>query len=392
MEKGVGIKDLNMINNYPQVSFVYNRRKTAGSSRKAAVELRITYEGKQKFISTGIMLYPNQWRKGCIVNCSDAIQISKVLDKKLSQVREVLLEMIEDGGIDLSSVPERLRMKIQGKVSFLSFCEQRAEVRKYRKRKDSQERYDRFLRLFREWGGIKGFRDITEASIIEYDLFLKSKGMKPYSKWQNYHRFLNSFIIDAIDAGYLRKNPYRWVNIEKEKSLGGLGKYLTPEEFKSIKEGRMPTEGLERARDVFVFQTYTCLSYTDLKGFDAKLIQEVKGMKVYIGARQKTGHSFTIPILPPAWNILEKYNMKLPVVNNVKYNLFLKGVAQSVGIDKPVSSHWARHTGATLLLNEGVDMKVVAKICGHSSTRITEQVYAKLLDETVVEALHKIEI
>jgi integrase len=182
------------------------------------------------------------------------------------------------------------------------------------------------------------------------------------------------------------------VNIEKEKSLGGLGKYLTPEEFKSLKEGRMPTEGLERARDVFVFQTYTCLSYTDLRGFDARLIQEVKGMKVYIGTRQKTGHSFTIPILPPAWNILEKYNMKLPVVNNVKYNLFLKGVAQSVGIDKPVSSHWARHTGATLLLNEGVDMKVVAKVCGHSSTRITEQVYAKLLDETVVEALHKVKI
>ena len=32
-------------------------------------------------------------------------------------------------------------------------------------------------------------------------------------------------------------------------------------------------------------------------------------------------------------------------------------------------------------------MKIVAKICGHSSTKITEQVYAKLLDETVVDAM-----
>ena len=32
-------------------------------------------------------------------------------------------------------------------------------------------------------------------------------------------------------------------------------------------------------------------------------------------------------------------------------------------------------------------MKIVAKICGHSSTKITEQVYAKLLDETVVNAV-----
>jgi len=63
-------------------------------------------------------------------------------------------------------------------------------------------------------------------------------------------------------------------------------------------------------------------------------------------------------------------------------------VAQTAGIDKPVSSHWARHTGATLLLNQGgLDMKIVAKICGHSSTRITEKVYAKLLDESVVDAM-----
>lgn len=32
-------------------------------------------------------------------------------------------------------------------------------------------------------------------------------------------------------------------------------------------------------------------------------------------------------------------------------------------------------------------MRIVSKICGHSSTRITEQVYAKLLDETVVNAV-----
>lgn len=42
-------------------------------------------------------------------------------------------------------------------------------------------------------------------------------------------------------------------------------------------------------------------------------------------------------------------------------------------------------------MNEGVDMRIVSKICGHSSTRITEKVYAKLLDETVVEAIKKLE-
>ena len=62
-------------------------------------------------------------------------------------------------------------------------------------------------------------------------------------------------------------------------------------------------------------------------------------------------------------------------------------MAQAAGIDKPLTTHWARHTGATLLLNEGIPMQIVSKICGHSSTKITEQIYAKLLDETVVDAI-----
>ena len=85
-----------------------------------------------------------------------------------------------------------------------------------------------------------------------------------------------------------------------------------------------------------------------------------------------------------------KYNNKLPVISNVKYNQYLKVIAQAAGIDKPVSTHYARHTGATLLLNEGIDMRIISKICGHSSTKITEQVYAKLLDETVVDAVKKL--
>ena len=71
----------------------------------------------------------------------------------------------------------------------------------------------------------------------------------------------------------------------------------------------------------------------------------------------------------------------------MKYNLYLKNVAQAAGLDVALTTHWARHTGATILLNEGVDLKVVSRICGHSSMKITEQVYAKLLDETVVDAI-----
>ena len=375
------------MNKTPLLEFVYNRKKTAGTNKEGAVELRITFERKQKYMTTGIRVLPKHWHKGTIVNRLDAHELNQTMEKLMKDVRQVILEMLDDGYIDIYAIPDKLKRMKEGNITFIEFCFNRAEIRKMNKADDSQERYDRFLKFFVSWGKIVSFDDITDTNIKALNDYLEKKKFKPYSIWNNYHRFLNSFIIDAISEGYIHRNPYKWVPINKEKSKGGIGKYLSPEEFERVKSTPLPSESLCKVRDVFVFQTYTCLSYTDLKDFDATKIQEVKNMKVYMGKRAKTDQPFTIPLLPPALAILKKYKNELPIISNVKYNEYLKVVAQAAGIDKPVSSHWARHTGATLLLNGGTDMRIVSKICGHSSTRITEQVYAKLLDETVVDAM-----
>ena len=44
-----------------------------------------------------------------------------------------------------------------------------------------------------------------------------------------------------------------------------------------------------------------------------------------------------------------------------------------------------------MLLNSGARMEIVSKVLGHSSTKITREVYAKLLDETVAEAMKAFE-
>ena len=381
-----------MNNKTPQLNFVFDRRKTASPKRKASVELRITHDYKQKYVSTGIMLYSNQWKDGKIVNCPDILEISQTLDKMLSDVRQIILDMLQNNNLNIKAISDELDRRRQSRISFIDFCYQRASIRKFKKSPDSQERYDRFLKHFVKWGKIKDFEDINDKNIIEYDNYLKGFKLKSCSKWNNYHRFLNSFILDAKAEGYVARNPYKWINVDRKKNNRAIERCLTPEEFHKLKAAKMPTESLEKVRDVFVFQTYTCLSYSDLREFDSKMIQEVKGMNVYVGNRKKTSMTFTIPLLSPALDILHKYNGKLPIISNVKYNEYLKVVAQSSGIDKPLSTHWARHTGATLLLNEGVPMQIVSKICGHSSTKITEQVYAKLLDETVVDAISEIDI
>lgn len=379
-----------MNNKFPQIHLIYNRYKKASNEKPAVVEIRVTHNYQQKYISTGVWLYPNQWDRGRIVNCDNTIEISQTLERMVTDVRQTIYDMAKEGRIDIRQIPDRLNAKNRSSLTFLDFCKERAAVRKYGKARDTQERYDRFIRLFSVWGKIRTFEDIRDEKIIAYDKHLTKKGMKANSRWNNYHRFLNGFIQDAIKEGLLKRNPYQWVNIDKNKKSLGLDKCLTPSEFRQLRDAKMPTDSLERVRDLFVFQTYTCLRYSDLSKFNHNNITIINGIETYRFTQKKTRNATVIPLLQPALDVLNKYKGFLPVISNVKYNAYLKVVAQAAGLPHKLSTHWARHTGATMLLNEGVDMKIVSRICGHSSLRITEQIYAKLLDETVVDAIESV--
>lgn len=372
------------------VKMVFDRKKRASRKIEGNVDIRLSQDRRTKYFTTGVKLLRKHWHDGQVVHRIDAAELQQTLDLQLRHVRQTINAMIEEGECTLDAVMTKLRESEQAKLNFLDFCQQRLEVRTYGRSKDSKERYERFLNYLERFGKIVNFSDVTDSNILALDSKLAATGMKPYSKWQNYHRVLNSFILDAIDAGHLTRNPYHWLNIPKEKSTGGLGKYLTMEEFAKLRDLDIAVPSLCRVRDLFVFQTYTCLAYTDLVRFDAAKITYINGHPVYSSKRGKTKQEFTFVVLPPAMEILKRYGYTLPIISNVKYNQYLKAVALMGGIDKPISSHWARHTGATMLLNEGgLDMEVVAKVLGHSSTKVTRQVYAKLLDETVVDAMSK---
>lgn len=373
----------------PVVGFVYNRKKTA--TKSAVIEIRVSYDYKKKYLSTGVKVLPKEWRGDMVTGRTDAIELNKALTTMRNKVLKAINDMLEEGCLNIQEIPSRIKRLDDAGKTFYEYCQERAEVRQYGRMDDTCKRYDRFLKWFREWGGIKSFADVTERNILLMDEALKKKGMCNYSKWNNYHRFLNSFILDAISEDYLRRNPYKWVHIVKDKVSHGLHKYLTKDELHAIETVRMGTESLDRVRDLFVFQTCTCLSYKDLVAFDASRIKEENGRMMYTGKRGKTGVEFTFMLLRPALAVLKKYGGKLPLLSNVKYNQYLKVVAQTAGVDKPITTHWARHTGATMLLNAGVDMETVAKILGHSSTRITRSTYAKLLDDTVGREMEKAE-
>ena len=383
----------------PTLKLMFDRNKRASKTKEGSIELRIGFDRKKKYATTGVRVFPREWRNGRIVHRLDAIELQRTLDEFVANARRIINDLIERGEFDIDTIVAQIggrtkhlagRNVVKERL-LIDYFRERTEIRKYGRSEDSCERYERFLRWFEKWDGMRTFDDVNELNILTMDKAIRAKGIKPYSAWNNYHRFLNSFILDANDDGLMQGNPYKKLNIEKDKSSGGIGKYLTREEFRRIEELEPPTNYLRHARDLFVFQTYTCLSYTDLAAFDASRMKKVKGRMMYVGTRGKTRQEFSFLVLKPALAVLERYGGRLPIMSNVKYNAYLKSIAVMCGINKPISTHWARHTGATMLLNSGADMEIVSKVLGHSSTKITREVYAKLLDETVGDAMAKFE-
>jgi len=117
-------------------------------------------------------------------------------------------------------------------------------------------------------------------------------------------------------------------------------------------------------------------------------------------SRQKTGNMCNIPILSVAKKLIEKYsdhpeclkhNVLLPVMSNQKMNAYLKEIADLCGMTKKLTTHVARHTCATVvMLANQVSMENVAKILGHSNTKMTQH-YAKVLDSSIMRDMANVE-
>lgn len=68
------------------------------------------------------------------------------------------------------------------------------------------------------------------------------------------------------------------------------------------------------------------------------------------------------------------------------YNRHLKILAEKAEIDKPVTSHTARHTFATRALNKGIGIELVSKLLGHTNIKTT-QVYTKIINKDLDRAM-----
>lgn len=389
----------------PVITYIYNRYGKASSTRDAVIELRFAYLNRQKYMSTGIRVYPKEWdsKHQRVINRMDAAILNKTLDKLMIEVRQVIYDMIDDGHIDIFAIPARLDAKRKKAGTFPDFVKERLPIHKHGQSPLRQKAYDRFFNFLDEYGKFRQFSDVNEHTILELDRYLQKKKMMASSRWANYHRFLNTFIRDAQKENLVTYNPYDRIRIDKGDDSQSIEKHLSAEELRKLRSAVMPTERLDRVRDLFVFQCFTCMAYVDLAAFSAEKVKTVDGKDIIFGQRGKTGVEYQIPLLRPAKDILDKYDGHLPaaltakkkgrkgVMTNQQYNKALKEVVEAAGLGIHVTTHWARHTGATMLLNAGVEMDVIAKVGGWSDTKVLRRIYAKLHPETVVKAVNEIE-
>ena len=236
------------------------------------------------------------------------------------------------------------------------------------------------LDALRRWGGIVTFADISTKKLREYDAWLREDGTRTDVAVNNYHKRTKMYVRQAYEKGIIDKDYYSMVHFPRGKCKERNP--LTEAELMKLRTVELPQREA-RVRDLFIFSAYTGLAFCDAQAFDFFTMTEQRGDMFYIdGSRMKTGTKFYTPILPPAMEVLKRYNFELPKISNQKGNDYLRIVKSIAGIRKPLTFHIARHSFATLSLSHDVPIEKVARMLGHTDIKTT-QIYAKILKSTI---------
>lgn len=192
-------------------------------------------------------------------------------------------------------------------------------------------------------------------------------------------------------------------------------KYLRREELEKYAGIRdtLPLIRMREFHDMFMFSFYACglrlidmmtLRWTDID-FNRKTIRKVQ---------VKTRNRNVIPIREAAIEILERWKGRYGVYvfgllpddfkldddealrkrrNSVTatINTSLKRQSKLANLKTEITFHWARHTWAVLALEKGVEISKISRLLGHTSTSVTERIYAEYLPESLGDVVDSLD-
>ena len=368
----------------PSLEF-YCRQSRKDKKGYAIIEMSITVGGVRRFINTNRKERPEVFnRKKLPTDLSDYLNLLR------NRFNTIQTEMLRNGEpLTVDSLKDY--MKTGGYKSYtvgdmidgflgLKAKEWNNDVITY----GQYQKYEYAANVLLEYlGREKEVTNITPA--LMQTIYVDLRGKYKNETMCGYMTRIKSFLRYAMDNGKLTVNPFVGIKITKAKHRI---QYLTESEIMRISTANIDNESLSNIRDAFLLQASTGLAYSDVYNLRKEDIQITDDGTHYIKkCRQKTGTEYTSVILPLGVEVLKKHDYQLKIISNQKYNMMLKNIQALCGIQTKMTTHLARKTYATTLLNRGVRVEVVSKALGHKNTKITLAAYSELMQSTVINEI-----
>jgi integrase len=166
--------------------------------------------------------------------------------------------------------------------------------------------------------------------------------------------------------------------------------YLKLEEINLIYKCEL-SEKHDKYRNMFVLLCTLGIRISDLPQINKGNIAKIQDTNYLSIKMRKTNKQVTIPIPPIAMQIIEKYNYKLPNVNEQILNKEIKNICKIAGLDREfknergkfklhdiVTSHDGRRSFATNCYLNGLSASQIMEITGHK----TESSFLRYIQET----------
>ena len=384
----------------------YLKDKRLDKNGKAGLYLRITVNGQRTVISLHRKIDPSKWdsrmnkMKGKGVEVEELNKFMTTIRHKVNKIQHQLIEegkpfTVHDVKDNYLGKDKKLKMLVQlfeehnqqmEKLVGIEFA--LATWKRYHTTKNHVEEY---LRAEYHKSDIP-VRDVNLKFIKGFEYFLKVTKACNHNSALKYVNNFKKIIRIAVANDWISKDPFynykvQFKTVERE--------FLTKDELQKLIDKEIEGDRLNVVRDMFVLCCFTGLAYIDIQTLRPDEIYENEEGGFYIKSkRSKTDIGFTIPLLPTAVAIIEKYkdhpkvvnkNCVIPVLSNQKSNAYLKEIADRCDIKKNLTTHLARHTFATTVtLTNGVPIETVGKMLGHKNLRTTQH-YAKIIDRKVID-------
>lgn len=223
--------------------------------------------------------------------------------------------------------------------------------------------------------------------IEEFDAYWRGKG-RAHNTVVGYHKDIKKYLNRALENRLIKENPYDKFSF---KYVDGIREALTQDEVKKLMNLyyqnilEPPTqEALRR----FLFSCLCGVRISDTHTLHRKHIKD----NFLIFKPHKTsryGKSLKIPLPAAALKLIENRDELLfDRLSDQFINRALKVVAGIAQINKSLSFHCARDTFGTIFIELGGDIKSLADLMGHSSTRVTA-IYLKMSDQRKSTLMNK---